>query len=218
MKKNNMMRIASVLLVAVLLSTCVISGTFAKYVTSDTATDSARVAKFGVEIVAKTEADNNMFVKTYNDNDGTYNGLSVEATVDVVAPGTSGTLTAFEVTGTPEVAVRVTYAPTLTLEGWTVAEAEYCPIAITVGNETFKVGVGDITTIAELKAAVEAAITAKTMDYEPNTDLSTINDDLTVSWAWDFTGNNDVKDTVLGDADTAATIDLDVVVTITQID
>ena len=31
MKKNTMMRIASVLLVAVLLSTCAISGTFAKY-------------------------------------------------------------------------------------------------------------------------------------------------------------------------------------------
>ena len=218
MKKNNMMRIASVLLVAVLLSTCVISGTFAKYVTSDTATDSARVAKFGVDIVAKTEADNSMFVKTYNDNDGTYDGLSVEATVDVVAPGTSGTLTAFAVTGTPEVAVRVTYTPTLTLENWTVSGAEYCPIAITVGAETFKVGVGDITTIAELKAAVEAAITAKTMDYEPNTDLSTINDDLTVSWTWDFAGNDDAKDTALGDATTAATIDLDVKVTITQID
>ena len=52
MKRNKMMRIASVLLVAVLLSTCVISGTFAKYTTSNSATDSARVAKWGVIITA----------------------------------------------------------------------------------------------------------------------------------------------------------------------
>ena len=46
MKKNKMMRIASALLVAVILTTCAISGTFAKYVTSTPGSDSARVAKF----------------------------------------------------------------------------------------------------------------------------------------------------------------------------
>ena len=44
MKKNKMMRIASVLLVAVILTTCAISGTFAKYVTSGNGSDNARVA------------------------------------------------------------------------------------------------------------------------------------------------------------------------------
>ena len=34
MKTNIMMRVASTLLIAVLLSTCAISGTFAKYITS----------------------------------------------------------------------------------------------------------------------------------------------------------------------------------------
>ena len=52
MKKNRMMRLASVLLVLTLLSTSVISGTFAKYVTSDQASDTARVAKFGVVVSA----------------------------------------------------------------------------------------------------------------------------------------------------------------------
>ncbi|MDE6767712.1 MAG: hypothetical protein K2J35_05915, partial [Eubacterium sp.] len=50
MKKNKMMRIASALLVLCLLTTCVISGTFAKYVTSNDGSDSARVAKFGVSV------------------------------------------------------------------------------------------------------------------------------------------------------------------------
>ena len=49
MKKNKMMRIASVLLVAVLLSTCAISGTFAKYVTQVSGNDSARVARWGIK-------------------------------------------------------------------------------------------------------------------------------------------------------------------------
>ena len=44
MKTNKMMRIASVLLVAVLLTTCVISGTFAKYTTTVSATSTANVA------------------------------------------------------------------------------------------------------------------------------------------------------------------------------
>ena len=48
MKKNKVMRFASLLLIATLLTTSVISGTFAKYTTSDSAQDTARVAKFGV--------------------------------------------------------------------------------------------------------------------------------------------------------------------------
>ena len=50
MKKNKLMRAASILLVATLISTCAISGTFAKYVTTGSATNTARVAKWGVEL------------------------------------------------------------------------------------------------------------------------------------------------------------------------
>ena len=48
MKKNVMMRVASALLVAVLMTTCAISGTFAKYTSSKTDSDSARVAVWGL--------------------------------------------------------------------------------------------------------------------------------------------------------------------------
>jgi len=57
------MRIASVLLVAALISTCAISGTFAKYVTEDSAYDSARVAKFGVTVLASGK----LFADSYKD-------------------------------------------------------------------------------------------------------------------------------------------------------
>lgn len=56
MKKNNTMRVAAGLAIAALLSTCLVSGTYAKYVTDGTATDSARVAKFGVEVHPSADA------------------------------------------------------------------------------------------------------------------------------------------------------------------
>ncbi|MCH5317447.1 MAG: hypothetical protein J1E05_05670 [Eubacterium sp.] len=132
MKKNKMMRVASVLLVAVLLSTSIISGTFAKYVTEGYVQDSARVAKFGVEVTAT----GTLFDKTYfkvnpsapNEGKGNTPGgstldenltgtpkdltlLSVESsnTDNLVAPGTNNGDKKFtiSVTGTPEVDVNV---------------------------------------------------------------------------------------------------------------
>ncbi len=225
MKKNKMMRIASVLLIAVLMTTCAISGTFAKYVTDAEGSDEARVAKWGVTI----EIDETIFSDSYLDtatdwtDDEDVATISVQATTEgdnIIAPGTQGSLAGFTVTGTPEVDVEVTYTATLTLEGWEVENAEYCPIEITVGNETFKIGEGNITDVAGLKAAVEAAIVDASATYHTNTNLSTVNDDLTVSWAWDYEGNDDDKDTALGDAaaeDNAATIKLEVSMTITQV-
>lgn len=99
MKKNRMMRLASGLLVAVLLSTCTISGTFAKYVTEGSASDTARVAKWGIEM---TVNGNDAFAEEY---DGTVK-TSVE-NQNLVAPGTASdpnnTVT-FSLSGTPEVA------------------------------------------------------------------------------------------------------------------
>lgn len=227
MTKNKMMRIASVLLVAVLLSTCAISGTFAKYVTSAEGTDSARVAKFGVEITAADE----LFSDSYKDAKTTHTAneqtgeITVQASTEgtnIVAPGTQGALVGFAVTGSPEVDVQVTYEANLALTGWELEDgSEYCPIEITVGTETFKVGVDDVTDIATLKAKVEAAIEAKAAIYHTNTNLSAVNDDVVVTWAWDYVGNDDVKDTYLGDQaaeGNAATIALTITTTITQVD
>ena len=217
MKKNIAMRLASGLMLSCLLSTCVISGTFAKYTTEATGTDTARVAKFGVEITANGAT----FAKEY---DG-----SVEANgeYNVVAPGTSGEMVAMTIAGTPEVDVNVAYEATLTLEGWTVNAEEYCPIVITVNSEDFYIGGedlegNDITTIANLKAAVEDAIEAYSNNYEANQDLSLEATVATpdVSWEWAFEGD-DVKDTALGKAaadGNAATISLTVKTTVTQID
>lgn len=236
MKKNVMMRIASVLLVAVMLTTCVISGTFAKYVTSETGSDSARVAKWGVTITPNGAA----FGTAYKSADGkisaTYNAatdsVNHDSTVDgldLVAPGTGDTVVAMDISGAPEVDVRVEYTATVTLTGWVVDGDEYCPIYFTINGETYGM-TGTTkdpldhgyTTVTALQDAVANAIAAYSANYEANTDLSSAATPV-VSWAWDFysTDDNDVKDTKLGDAaaaGNAATITIVITTTVTQVD
>ena len=120
MKTNKMMRLASVLLVAVLLSTCAISGTFAKYVTEGSANDSARVAEFGVIISAsgqlfgdtyKAVGEGNSIVAWSNASAGTVN--SGAENDRVVAPGTiNNDGLVFGIEGSPEVKVAVNFTVT----------------------------------------------------------------------------------------------------------
>lgn len=111
MKKNKMMRIAAVLLIVTLLSTCAISGTFAKYITVGEGDGSARVAKWGIEITMQ----DNLFKSQYETDDpdyaatehGQYSVVAADG-ADVVAPGTKND-EAIKATikGTPEVATRL---------------------------------------------------------------------------------------------------------------
>lgn len=115
------MRVAGLLLALVLVTSCFVGGTFAKYVTSDTGTDSARVAKFGVEITA----NGTMFAKKYKTDDPNVVATIAESVVssdesNLVAPGTKGDMVSMTMTGTPEVAVNVKCEATeVKLENWT---------------------------------------------------------------------------------------------------
>lgn len=109
MKNNKTLKIACGLLVMVLLTTCVISTTLARYTTSDTASDTARVAKWGVEV----STSGTLFGNSYTDNIVAVNdaGLSVQSynqTDDIVAPGTQNS-TGFQIklSGQPEVDFKV---------------------------------------------------------------------------------------------------------------
>ncbi|MBQ3664534.1 MAG: hypothetical protein II919_00330 [Lachnospiraceae bacterium] len=119
-KKNKTMRAAGALFLATMLTTSMTAGTFAKYTTGDSASDSARVAKFGVVV----SAEGTLFGQQYADKDNgnkiiSYSSTSTEGTVqvnatdgangiNVVAPGTKNdTGLGFSVTGVPEVDVNV---------------------------------------------------------------------------------------------------------------
>lgn len=241
MKKNRAMRAASALLVAVLMTTCTISGTFAKYVTEASSQDEARVAKWGVEVTATVDG---AFATEY-DADGSYtdyNGDPIAKTVvsstsdKLVAPGTSGNLGATTIQGTPEVAVNVKKVADLTLTGWTITgdwnkdgdttdpgetDAFYCPLIITVGTTPIdgKTFADAAAFAAAVKTAVEAGAGGTGKNYKANTPLDAT-DDVAVTWEWPFYDSdvNDMKDTALGNLATAPTIAFELTTTVTQID
>ena len=226
MKKNVMMRLASFLLVAVLVSTCAISGTYAKYVTTGSGEDNARVAKWGVQISTWT---NSMFANAYAEEAATDASItnSVEASQEVVAPGTKNTESiSFSLSGTPEVAVKLDVVvkgtagadmatdvvlPADTYKDWTQApyngtftlDKDYHPVVFTLMDGTYEVKKG---TLADIEKYLEEVLTA---EYGPNTNLAEINKanggngTYTLSWEWAY-GNfdgittNDKADTYLG--------------------
>ena len=220
-KKNVLMRSAGLLLVLVLVTSCFVGSTFAKYTVGGTGSDTARVAKFGVNVTA----NGTMFAREYATDDRSAGTItkSVISTDKVVAPGTKGNMASMTLTGTPEVAVRVSYAVNkFELKGWTTdGTTEYCPLVFTVGTASYKIGDASIDSVSDLQNKVKAAITAYSKDYEANTDLSGVGtDSLKVSWAWAFEGD-DAKDTALGSRaaeDKAATVELEITTTVTQID
>jgi len=217
MRKNKMMRLASALLVLTMLTTSVISGTFAKYVSTAEGSDTARVAKWGVEVAVE---GSELFLNEYdNVNDA---GLSVAAD-DLVAPGTKNdTGIKFTLKGTPEVAVNVDiavdevkdvflkagdYADLTTgndkTDYFNVAAPGYYPVVFTLKN-----GAG--TELASGKMSdIEAYLESLSGDYPANADLSTALDsalstdgEYVLTWAWDFddsgAGTYDKHDTLLG--------------------
>ena len=217
MRKNKFMRAASGLLVAVLLTTCVISGTFAKYTTSSTGTDSARVAKWGFEDTSTVLLDD-LFAKAY---DGT-----VQSDAKVIAPGTEGSKTfKFDYTN-PNKTPEVKYTFTVSTDGSTCAQSIQDN-----KNIQWKLDDGTWGTWDKLTAAIEglAGDTTKTTTYAAGVLPKAFNGTTThtVAWRWIFdekadnadgATNNDVKDTEMGNAADLANVTLKITITATQVD
>ncbi len=217
MKKNIAMRVAAFLFILTMISTCAFATTFAKYTTHAATSDTARVAHWGIEITA--HAENSMFSKTEGTSEGE-SILTVKSLTEVVAPGTSGSFIDFDVEGQPEVAARVSFEATVDLgDNWVGKDGNYyCPIEVTVSGAATLKGTS-YNSVDDFEAAIKAAIEANTWDYEAGTQVFA--DGLDISWKWAFTGNDDVKDTYLGDqaaAGNAASILLKVDCIVTQID
>ena len=222
MKKNRMMRVASGLMVAVLLTTSAISGTFAKYVTQAAAGDTARVAKWGVTVTAA----GSLFDTTYNDTtppDNAIGGSSLTYTVvsstsdALVAPGTDNTEQAnaadktlqITVAGTPEVAVNVSFNVTNVKD---VKLPSGTLLDFTTGNDTtdtfalasdyypvqFTLTRNGSALVTDGKLSdVKTALENLNGNYAANTDLSSVIGDLELTWHWTF-DTNDRADTALG--------------------
>lgn len=235
MKKNVMMRAASALLVAVLLTTCAISGTFAKYTTSTTGSDKARVAYWGFDQDAATTID--LF-------DGEYNNVKASDEVDgfsnVIAPGTSKSTTfAFGYTNyktdkisAPEVAYNFTVTPAITGDYDSLDANPNFKWTLQKGTDT----ASEYDTVDKLLAAVKALSgdASGKKEYKAGelpSAFTSADETYTIGWEWTFeTADNttttdkdemaeqDATDTAMGNADALENVTFTITISATQID
>ena len=221
MKKNVMLKIASVLMVAVLLTTCAISSTFAKYVTQTTEKSTiAQVAHWGIKLTAETP---DLFDTEYASGDKTY--VASSGTHMVVAPGTKNLAAQsfkFTVQGKPEVMWKLTADISVELDKWEIESGYYCPVVFYVNGSA--VSLDGVTDADGYEKAIENAI-AKALfnaegtrvensdsfakEYDANTGFEN-ETSVNVTWEWPFetSADNNEKDTALGDASDKATISI----------
>lgn len=204
-KKHWTLRAAGLLFALVLITSCFAGGTFAKYVTSKSASDTARVARFGVVIEAH---DNTAFKTTYDTDTSGISSVATSTTDSLVAPGTKeDNAVILSITGKPEVAVHVELAMTGTdvvLMAGTYPDLTtpdpkdtftlnkpYYPVVFTLNQNGTKLASGTINDI-------NAELGKLSKNYAPGTDLGTVAGTYTLSWEWTFEGGNDQADTLLG--------------------
>lgn len=212
MNRNRLMKASAFLLVSTMATSCFVGSTFAKYVSENQGEDSARVAKWGVEVEVTGDGFKTEYGKDDHKSNVDGNTVISSTTEKVVAPGTKGTFGGVKISGKPEVAVKVETIATVDLSGWNVADSDefYCPLKFTVGDTTIN-GLDYSSSTAGGEGSFENAIKtaiqeATTKEVAAGTDLSTVGDDITYSWDWPFEGStgkvanqDDELDTILGD-------------------
>ena len=225
------MKINTTRMIAILGSLCLVTSSFvgstlAKYTTQVSGNDTARVAKFGVELTA----DSNLFKQSY-DETGSITVLSDDADDDatrngrVIAPGTSGVATLFTIDGAPEVTVdvKVSLSDPTALTMATLPAGTYNDYTTLVDSDNDgDVDANDVMTTFTLTEdykpvkwtlkhddttvlynvnldAIETyfAGISKVYNVEDNS-FDAINGDYELSWTWAYEGVNDAADTYMG--------------------
>ena len=186
MKKNRMMRLASILLVCVLLTTSVISGTFAKYVTKVESEDKARVAKWGFNTASISIENLFDLVDPKNvvgaDDDGTL----------VIAPGTSGKA-AFKFENALPAGPEVAYTFTVDTTGSSCADDIQKNVNIKWAlAKTTEVESAKYDTWEKLIADINALDGDK--DYGVGEIPDMVDTEYTILWKWNYENSDDGND------------------------
>lgn len=195
MKKNIAMRVASLVLMCTIVTSCFVSSTFAKYTSSASGSDTVTVAKWMIKLndeqTHMTETVTFNLFDTIKDYDGSNedNVHKTDGVVDRIAPGTSGAF-ALKVTNSSEVDAQ--YKINFTVSNTTL------PLEYSIDGKNWYSDVTDVATKPLVMGATE-----------------TIN----VQWRWPFevgTGDtlkeNDANDTALGLTNTTVTVSATLVV------
>lgn len=198
MKSNNKTgKLVAILLLLTMIALVLLSGTYAKYTTSASGTDTATVAKWAIELNGSPLEDKVSFdlfgasgVYELKDvTDFTANGVVDEDVVKTgkkVAPGTWGKVD-FEVTNKSD--VRAEFSINLTQLNTTL------PLKFSVdGSEWTKASEITATELAPYKLGGQTLEIGSTTEQKSTVSLY---------WKWDFEDGTDVDDTALGSAGTA---------------
>lgn len=192
-KSSMMVRLVAILTVTMMFTMCFVGGTFAKYTSSGTGSDTATVAKWSFKVGAADIAATDTFTfnlfNTIKDTDNSNESDINPSDGTIIAPGTQGS---FDLVIKNESQVNATYAI-----DFSVTNTGNIPVQFSTDGTNWYYGI-DLLDVSSVAINMGATST------------------VTVQWKWDFYGN-DTTDTTLGAAG-AATITVAAAVTATQVD
>ena len=197
MGKNSTMKMILITLLITMIALVLVSGTYAKYTSSASGSDTARVAKWSFnvgenDIVAKDTFTFDLF-KTITDTDGKTETDVVSANADkVIAPGTSGS---FDLVLENKSETSAKYGIT-----YTVTNTASIPVQFSVNGKDWTDNLANV---------VES-------DTDTKLDANNGTKTITIQWKWAYDGD-DTTDVNLGKVGTAKLI-VQADVTATQID
>ena len=184
MKNNKLAKFMALVLLVTLLAVILVSGTYAKYTTSATGSDSATVAKWSIKLgdedIAKSTEKTfaiDLF-STITNTDGTGEKNVKKTDGSLIAPGTMGSFTLASLKNESEVNAK--YSVTYTLKN-----ESGVPLEFTTNKDDESSWKSDFTTINVSNEALAMDATATT---------------ATVYWRWAFTKDKarDTSDPTLG--------------------
>lgn len=200
-RKNNRSK-AVIIVIAMLLMVALVVGmgamTYSRYITSGTTgSQIATAAKWGFVVTVDAS---NILGKSYKATaentlatvDSTGVAVKVTGDANVVAPGTTGSMT-ISINGSAEVlaALEIT-AVGLQEISYTKDESTYNPVKWSLSEQT------DGSILSNVKLIdITSKLAEQNKTFEANTSY---NKKYTLTWSWDLDSGNDEKDTAIGKA------------------
>ena len=184
MKNNKTVKFMALVLFVTILAIILVSGTYAKYTTSATGSDNARVAKWSIKLgdedIAKSTEKTfaiDLF-STITNTDGSEEKNVKKTDGSLIAPGTMGSFTLLSLKNESEVNAKYSVTYTLLNESGV-------PLEFTTNKDDESSWKSDFTAVNVSNEALATDATATT---------------ATVYWRWAFTKDTarDTSDTTLG--------------------
>ncbi len=183
-KRSIMIRVMAVLSVVMMFTICFVGGTFAKYTSSGSGSDTATVAKWSFKVGETDVATENEFTfnlfNTVKDTGGADETDISPADGTIIAPGTQGS---FDLILKNESEVTAQYAI-----DYTVTNTNNIPVEFSVDGTNWTSELTDVTATEATKLQAK---------NDTNSDTTTI----TIQWRWVFENYTKVADTSSGTPD-----------------